>query len=193
MHIRSQSGQVPTWLKVVLALVVVGFAALVGVIFLAGSLVADFGKQSLDPHQAEKIGDEIIQLRRPLPSGWQYSMGVNMGVMKMAMLMNSADHTVMNLTRYPKSKNTSAITEGAANGAHMAIEERGEEKLAGHDMSFVRGKSKGGGNGTVLAMELCSITADNGDLILIHSVEPGKSKFDRAIVTPILERVITIH
>lgn len=187
---RSQTGAMATWLKVVLALVGLGIAATIGIVVLGVSMLGELGKTATDPQKAAKIADEIVQIRRPLPSEWQYAVGMNMGVMKMAMLRNSSNNVVVNLTRYPKSSKVESITQGAAAGAHMSVEERGEETLAGRKMSYLRGFSKGRGGSAAMAMEMAWVIANNGDLILIHCVEPGKSKFEKEPVAPVLDRVV---
>lgn len=176
-----------TWLKVVLALVGVGILAIAAICFVLLSMAGECGKNMMDPEKTARLADQIAVLEKPLPGEWAFSAGMNIGVMKMVVLVNTNDKTVITLTRYAKTKAPDSVAQGAAAGAQMAIEETGKEKLRGHNMSFIRGRSKDS------AMEICTLVADDGDLVLIHSLEPAKRKFDRALVNPILERIKSIH
>jgi hypothetical protein len=186
--IRSGTGGVPVWVLVVGGLVILGGCVFVALIFATGSLLQGFGKQVVDPAAAAKVAQEIMEMKEPLPKGWDYTAGVNMGPMKMALIRNQKSQAVVNFTRYPKSSHPDEIAEGAAKGAHMTIEERGEDKIGGRKVTFVRGSSST--KGQHLAMELDTVAADNGDLIMIHSMEPERDKFDRSLVQPVFDSVI---
>jgi hypothetical protein len=183
----------PTWAKVLIALVVLGLVGVIALVFVAGSLVANVGKQAVDPANAAKAAHEIVQIQEPLPSGWQWKMGMNMGFMKMAALMNDSSHVMINFMEIPNPKNqtpqqimenpnTSSQTRNFVETSH------GHDMVAGKDMYWKRGRAETNKGNAVMQMGI--VSGANGKSIMIQVIEPeAHGDYDPSQAEPIMKRI----
>lgn len=177
----------PTWAKVAIG---IGVFWLVGFTVLAVAAGQWIAKSLPNAENAAIVADKIIQFRKPLPEEWKLSTGLDMGPMKLAVLINSKDSTVVTMTRYAKGSTTTSILQGATKGAQMTVEQSGEETVAGHKMEFVRGRSNGR---RTTAMQVGCIKADNNDIVMIHAIEPSTTSFDPKRIQSVITAIKSVH
>lgn len=72
----------------------------------------------------------------------------------------------------------------------MVVEEKGTETIAGHQMTYTRGHSSAKNS---MAMQIGFLKADNGDLVMIHVVEPTEKKFDPSLASEVLSSIKSVH
>lgn len=181
----SQKG-VPVWIKIAIAVVAVWITGFAVLIFVGGKWLTD---KVSSRENAVEVVQKIVQIPQPLPKDWQFGAGMDMGPMKFAVMLNKKDKTTISLTRYPGSKQQESTKIGAEQGAGMVVEERGTETIAGHQMTYTRGHS----SRSPMAMQIGFVTADNGDLVMIHVVEPSLQKFDPSLSKAVLTSIKSIH
>lgn len=185
---ESEVGKgIPVWVKVVVGVAVVWITAGIVLVAIGCQWIASV----LPNHKtALAVSEKIVQFRKPLPKDWQFETGVDAGPMKFAVMRNTKNSTCITFTRYPGAAKRDATARGAEAGARMEEIERGTEMIAGHQMAYARGHSS---SRTPMAMQIGFITADNGDLVMIHAIEPSERKFDPTLIQDVMQKVESVH
>jgi hypothetical protein len=180
----------PTWLKVVIAVAVMGVLAVVTLMVIGIFML----KENMSPEHAAKIASDIVDLPEPLPEGWQYAMGMDVGYQESFNLRsNKYPFPVVQFSRMLKRTNRSAkdLVDGfavpAMAGMKFEPEGRGEETIGGRKAYYVRERC------TVLgkqsALEIAMIDLPDGKLVQIQTTEHGCDTFDPKIVKPIFDAI----
>lgn len=174
----------------VVAVVGVIGAAVVGVMMV---------KNSFTPGNAKKVASEMVSLPDPLPKGWVYGVGLDVGYQKSANVQNSQTGKGHALIQFNQMQiNGSQTAESVAHkftmpnvaGMTFECESTGKEKIGGQTAYYVRQ------HGTVMgkksAMEIALIDLPNGGILQIQISEDGQDKFDPSIAEPLLKSIKSI-
>lgn len=195
---RSQRGAVPGWLKVLLVVIVVGIVGFVGLCIFGVNMAMD----AVKPGNASKVAQELVDISDPLPSGWEYLMGMNMGFAKMCSIKNQDGTAIVQLIEVPNTKNQTAeqiIDSAGANfdnpGApgvsgtkgQFEKESQGTRVVGGMDMPYLRGKMTS--KGKVAQMEIGVVVLPGGKAVMIQELEPDSQSFDPAVTKPLLDSI----
>lgn len=198
---RSQRGAVPGWLKILLVVIVVGIVGFVGLCIFGVNMAMD----AVKPGNASKVAQELVDIADPLPSGWEYLMGMNMGFAKMCSIKRTDNAAIVQLIEVPNDKNQTAeqIIDAAAanfdnpktpgmalgNGSKGKFEKeaQGTRVVGGKDMPYLRGKMTS--QGKVTPMEMGVVVLPGGKALMIQELEPESESFDPEAAKPILDAI----
>lgn len=194
LSMRSQRGAVPGWLKVLLVVIVVGIVGFVGLCIFGVNMAMD----AVKPGNASKVAQELVDISDPLPSGWEYLMGMNMGFAKMCSIKNAEGTAIVQLIEVPNSKNQTAEqiidsaganfdTPGSSTKGKFEKESQGTRVVGGKDMPYLRGKMTS--KGKVAQMEMGVVILPGGKALMIQELEPEHESFDPEVTKPILDAI----
>ena len=187
---RSQKGQVPGWLKVVLVLLAIGLVGFIAICVIGFNAA----KTAMNPEHASKVAHEIMNVQEPLPQGWKYFMSMPLPGLKNVSFSDASDDIVQIFEfRNPDKKTAEQFMSDRKVAQLQAFTggatDKGAEMVGGQSMSYARGKAKGTDGGMV-ALEIgCIAIPGAGKIILIQSSEPKKDAFDPATVKPLLDSI----
>lgn len=174
----------------VVAFVGIAVAAVVGVMMV---------KDSFTPNNAKKVASEMVSLPDPLPRGWMYGVGVDMGYSKSANVQNMKSgkgHVLIQFNQMQVKGNQSA--EFVANkfafpnvaGMEFELESKGEREIGGQTAYYIR--QHGIVIGKKSAVEVALLDMPNGGILQIQTSEDGQDKFDPSIADPFLKSIKSI-
>lgn len=172
--------------------------AFVGVIIasVAGVMLV---KDSFSPGNAKKVASEMVTLPEPLPKGWVYGVGMDVGYQKSANVQNitpGKGHVLIQFNQMQLKGNQTA--ESVANkfvlpnvaGMEFELESKGEREIGGQTAYYIRQ------HGTVIgkksAVEVALLDMPNGGILQIQTSEDGQDKFDPSIAEPLLKSIKSI-
>ena len=192
---RSAKGQVPTYLKVLIAFGVI--------VFLGTIVMAVIGfrilQENISPGHAAKIAREIVDLPDPLPEGWEYGAGLDVGYSKVVNVVkrSGTNHPMIQFMELTISGRRSAKDMASKfslpSTAGMKFESgaQGEEKIGGQTAYYVRGHFSILGRES--ASEVALIDLPDGKILQVQSTEQGETTFDPEQVKPLLDSVKGFH
>ncbi len=187
-----EKGHVPVYLKLVIALSILGFIGLIVVVIMGVSLV----KNNFGPDNAVKVAHELVDLADPLPAGWHYGVGLDIGYQKVVNLEYKRHNKPMAMVQFvevPKDSHVSAkdmvdkIALPSISGMKFEPLGRGEETIGGKKAYYVRTHTTVMGKDS--AGEIALIDLPGGRILEIQSTEQETDKFDPALVKPLLDSV----
>ncbi len=190
----SKMSQMPTYLKV-LIIVMVGAFVIIAAACVVGFMMM---KDTLSPGNAAKVANEMVSLPDPLPDGWAYGVGMDVGYQKTANIQNNrrGKHAMIQFNLMKNKVNLSAESMAAkfqmpsVGGMTFEHESKGEEIIGGQKAYYVRQ------HGTVMgknsAMEIAFVDFPGGGMLQIQSTEQGRDKFDPELVAPLLKSIKSI-
>ncbi len=154
-------------------------------------------KNSFSPSNAAKVASEMVTLPDPLPKGWVYGVGINIGYQKSANLQNTKHgkgHALIQFNQMQGTRSAEAVADKFAMpnvaGMTFEVESKGEEKIGGQTAYYIRQ------HGTVMgkksAVEIALLDLPDGGILQIQSTEDGLDKFDTTIVEPLLKSIKSI-
>ncbi|MCC6979317.1 MAG: hypothetical protein IT343_13415 [Candidatus Melainabacteria bacterium] len=136
----------------------IGFIILIagGVYFIGGAM-----KQMQDPAQVKANAESIAKFSEPLPTGWKFTMALNMLGTSIAVLTNEKENmniTLLKLPRSDKDMDSNAVIESYAEkgvpsmsgndpqktSAKVDIKDRGKLAVGGEEMAYALGSSERG-------------------------------------------------
>ncbi len=172
--------------------------AFIGVI-AAATIGVMMVKNSFTPGNAAKVASEMVSLPDPLPAGWVYGVGLDVGYQKSANVQNTQrgkGHALVqfNQMQIKGTQNAEAVANKFAmpdvTGMTFELESKGEEKIGGQTAYYVRQ------HGTVMgkksAVEVALLDLPNGGILQIQTSEDGQDKFDPSIPEPLLKSIKSI-
>jgi hypothetical protein len=189
---QSEKTPVPTHLKVIIAIGVIGFLGTFALLIAAIFIV----KENFGPEHAAKVAKEIVDLPDPLPAGWQYGVGIDVGYQKIVNVQYkplSGTRTLIQFSQLPyrgtRSGKEIASKFVIPKMAGMAFEPdgKGEEAIGGKKAYYVREHCSVLGRES--AMEVAFVDLPDGTIMQVQSSEYGKTKFDPELVKPLLDSV----
>lgn len=188
---RSQQGAMPGWVKVILAVVIIGVVGVIALVWAGFSMV----KNSISPDGAAKVAKEMVVIKEPLPSGWSYVMGMNMGVTKIASLKNEDASVLVQFLDIPNPKKLSAesmlsdseLGRSAGSRGRFQKERGGSTWIGGEKVNYVRGTMDH--KGQTSAVEIGIVVMPSGKTIMVQEIEPGADKFDPELPKPLLNAI----
>jgi hypothetical protein len=192
VKLRSQKGQIPTWLKVVIGIAVLAIIGVIGLFVVAVSIGGKLLGSATDVKATEKVAHQIVMFDGDLPPGWKYTMNMDMLGMKMVSLMNMENKTMVNLMQLPNPKHQSAsdmvnnpsLEHSKYSGSsRFTVESRGEETIGGEKVPYVRAKMQDGKE-----MEMGFVVLPNGKAVMIQVIEPT-STYDPALAQPVIDKI----
>jgi hypothetical protein len=140
--IRNNRGAMPTWAKVLLGLVIVGFLGIVTI----GIAIYVYVTQNfvMDPVKVAAMAKNVATFEEPLPGGWKWGMGMDLQVMKMV-IAQAPDQQSLILLSVPSADKSAkdlmhdtTITTNSRTRM-TAIEKTGTETVAGLPMEYELG------------------------------------------------------
>lgn len=187
---RSQQGAMPGWVKVILAVVVIGAVGVIALVWAGFSMVSN----SITPDGAAKVAKEMVVIKEPLPTGWSYVMGMNMGVTKIASLKNEDASVLVQFLEVPNPKKLTAeamLSESelgkSATKGRFQRERTGSTWIGGEKVNYVRGTMDHKGQSS--AVEIGIVVMPSGKTIMIQEIEPNAETFDPELPKPILNSI----
>lgn len=191
----SKITQLPTYVKVI---IIIMLTALVGVI-AACVVLATKVSESFTPEHAAQVAKQLVTLPDPLPAGWEYGVGMDIGYQKSANVQTKRrgrGHALIQFSQI--TINGSQSAEAVANklvmpsvtGMTFEAESKGEETIGGHTAYYVRQHCTVVGKKT--AIELALMDIPGGGILQIQSTEDGRDKFDPHLVEPLLQSIKAI-
>ena len=158
MNKVKRPGMAP-WLKITIAVLIVGFISLIGLLVAAGMFVVDHTKKALDPKYSAQVANSIIKLEEPLPQGFirmmAFDLGMGMkqvhysnpseGLSIIIMKLDSKGGTADSIVGNYASSGTSSLPAdaaydiGSAGGLPLIIVGKGRLTVAGESMPYVIG------------------------------------------------------
>jgi hypothetical protein len=165
----------------------------------AGAAVYMMVKDSFSPHNAEKVASQLVTLPNPLPDGWVWGVGLDVGYQRTANLQNrrtGKGHALIQFSQIKIKGNQRAkvmaekFVMPSVSGMRFELDSKGEETIAGKTAYFVR--QHGSVMGKKSAMEIALVDFPGGGILQIQSSEDGLEEFDPDIVAPILNAITSI-
>jgi hypothetical protein len=188
----SEKGRIPTYLKIIIA---IGAIALFGIFTLFVIGIVMF-KDSVSPEHAAKIASEIVILPDPLPPGWHYGVGLDVGYQKIVNVQyrsGGKSHPLVQFSEISNPGHLSAkatadrLFTGDVAGVKFEPEARGEEMIGGWKAYYVRAHFALMNRQS--ATEVALIDLPGGRIMQIQSTEDGEETFDPKLVKPLLDCV----
>jgi hypothetical protein len=160
-QIRNQKG-LATWVKILIAVMVIGTISIVGIITAGFFFFGSAMKDMQDPAKVKANVESIAKFEDPLPAGWKFGIALNMFGTSVGVLTNEKEKlsiTLLKLPRGGKEVTSDAIVgEYAEKGipnvsgvdadkssAPVTIKDKGKLTVGGEEMTFVSGVSERGG------------------------------------------------
>ncbi len=191
-HMRNQKG-LATWVKILIGVMVIGTISVVviigGLVYFAGSSM----KSMMDPTKVKATANTIAKFDDPLPTGWKYTMGLDLLGMSVAVLNNDSENLNLTFLKLPKGgkdiSNEEILGEYAEKGvpnisgvdaaktsAPLTVKERGKLTVGGEEMPFVSGESSSKGN-TFSQFIGCVIPKANPQVIIVQGISLKSETF----------------
>lgn len=187
--------QLPKYVKVIIAIVLTSlFGLIVACVVLTLNL-----KNSFTPEFAAKVLSQMVGLPDPLPRGWSYGVGMDVGYQKTANIYNrrrGRGHAMIQFNQMQLNNEQTAeevadrfVMPNVA-GMTVEVDSRGEEEIAGQTAFYIR--QHGRIMGKLSAYEIVFVDIPSGGILQIQSTEDGYDRFDPEIVAPILTSITRI-
>src|SRR5262245_14058803 len=131
--VDSEKKGLPTYIKVIIGMVVLTMLCTIAL----GVIGINYIGKSFTPQNAARVANEMVDLPDPLPSGWHYGAGIDVGPSKVANVQYRRGRT-RPLVQFTKMGNRLPAKVIAANlkmpstsGMTFEFESRGEEIIGG--------------------------------------------------------------
>jgi hypothetical protein len=187
----------PTHLKVIL---IVGAAGLI-LTFAAFVFAIFYLKDNFGPEHAAAVAKSIVDLPDPLPDGWQYGVGMDMGYQRIfnVQYKHGDTHALVQFSVFHHSQTVHVSAKAIAerfqlpkmSGMEFVPESNGEETISGKKAYYVREHC------SVLshksAMEVAFLDLPDGSVLQVQSSEYGRDSYDPGIVQPIIGAIKGFH
>ena len=190
----------PIWARIVVALVLTGWLAFLGVSTYFGFGLVQLLKEATDPVLVARDARQIAQFPEPLPAGFKYTFtGIpfNYSLMTLAYV---PDATVFVIGTKPTSDlGTDDAVKLVDNPkdfglpnvyGDMKIEQKGELDLDGKKMQYVAGSSSNGRDHSIGCFIGCVMMPSkdeknpaNKNALIVYAVTPGKIGEDSPLET----------
>lgn len=161
MRTRNQKG-LATWVKVLLAVVALGFVVLVGLGIAGFMFVTDLSKKATKPEYVKEVTQTIAKIDE-LPSGFKYQMGIDAMGMSIVALLNEDEKLSVMLMKLPQAPGAekpdqivdkyaergvptvgmpSGGGQGTGGASPMQIKDKGKLTVGGEEMPYAIGESE---------------------------------------------------
>jgi len=143
--IRNNRGAVPTWVKILLAVLAVGFLGFVAICYIGFNAVKDM--MAMDPAKVAAMSKDVAVISDPLPGNFKWKMGMNMKVVEI-LSAEAADGQVMMLITVPTAEkdaetmmheSTAGSKYGNQGAKMVSVDEKGTETVGGLSMPWELG------------------------------------------------------
>lgn len=186
----------PLWAKILIGLVVVGIVGFIAV--CVGLWVTFKNTLSLNPEEIQRNASQIAVFEQPLPTGYKYSMGINLMGINTVVVEHQPDQQMIFLICYPKAESDpetmvakiseSGVNTGSTSAKIEKIKEKGKEAVAGETMPYVMG-TMSDKNGSHEGLFGCIVPKAKQKTILIYAAEPSGKPYDLAVTEGFLKSI----
>jgi hypothetical protein len=187
-----EKAHIPAYLKLIIALCTLGFIGLIVVVVMGVSLI----KKNFAPDNAVKVAHELVDLPDPLPPGWHYGVGLDIGYQKVVNLQYMHHNRPIAMVQFievPKNSHVLAkdmvakIALPSVGGMKFESQGQGEEIIAGKKAYYVRTHTTMMGKDSAGEIALLDLPGER--ILEIQSTEQDTDKFDPALIKPLLDSV----
>jgi len=188
-----EKGQMPTYVKAIIGLGVIAFFGITITLFAMGIIML---KENFGQEHAAKVASEIVELPDPLPEGWQYGVGIDVGYQKIVNVQYKSGDSLPTIVQFSELANhgqlsakkmAASLIMPSVAGLKFEPEGRGEEVIGGRKAYYVREHCVIMGRES--ATEVAIVDLPGGRIMEIQSSEQGKDKFDPQLVKPLLDSI----
>ncbi|HEY9793389.1 MAG TPA: hypothetical protein V6D22_23510 [Candidatus Obscuribacterales bacterium] len=148
-------------------------------------------KQLTTTPNSAKIAQQFLSIDDPLPAGWEYAGGMDVGLVKNCTIKNAgtSDRVVVALYAEPPSKKRVKAKDMATNSltGKSTIESSGQDVIAGQTMYYNRGMRHMGKMD--IPFQMGYLNTPSGRLVTIEVFEPSVKTYDPQVVKPILDHI----
>ena len=191
-NVRNQKG-LATWVKVLIGVMIIGTIAFIvliagGVYFIGGAM-----KQMQDPAQVRTTAESIAKFSEPLPTGWKFTVALNMFGTSIAVLSNDKENlsiTLLKMPRAEKDMDANTVVETYAEkgvpsmhgadakktSAKLNIKDRGKLNVGGEEMIYATGSSQSGDD-TFSQLIGCIMPKGSKQALIVQGVALGSEKY----------------
>jgi len=131
------------WVKILLAVLVVGFLGIVAIGYLAISVVKD--SVATDPAKVAAMSKDVAVISDPLPGSFKWKMAIDLKVMGKMLSAEASDGQTVMLWGIPTAgKDAQSMMNESAkydpdNTKMVSVDEKGTDTVAGQPMSWELG------------------------------------------------------
>lgn len=140
-EVKEQEQGFPGWLKA--TLIVAAIVVALSVVLIAGCIM--FVTNMRNPAQTRELLNSFASVEEPLPSGFQYQLGLNVMGNKIVVLTHAPDSLTLffgSFTDRDLKDPQEIINKISSNGngrSQFIVKQKGEETVGGRKMSYVIG------------------------------------------------------
>lgn len=193
--------EISKFVQIVIGIFVVAILGIVISCIVASQMMKNSAGAS-SPDSAETIAQQLVELPRPLPPGWRYGVGVDVGGYQKSATLQATPpgHGEVRIQLISQSfgKNTPSAKAVASRfkmppvaGMTFEVDSRGEETIGGEKAYYVR--QHGIFMSKKQALEVALIDTGNGGILQIQTTEDGMDKFDPNLVDPLIKSIKSIR
>lgn len=197
---ESTKKKLPTWAKVLIALVIVGIVGLTTVAISAVFFVQKVYREALDPAMITKAAAQIATFSEPLPKGYKYLLGFSNQALHIDLLAldNSGGQFLMVL-KYPEKEEDatklvdrsyeSGFSTPQATAKFESVISRGEFVVGERKMPYVLGNMTDQEGRKLQGLVGCVVKKETHEAIVLYGVQfPGKD-YEMAITEGFLKTI----
>jgi len=184
MTSEAKKGGFPTWAKILIGVVVVGIigsiALAVGMVFFFQNMV----KQSQDPVAIAKTAKSIATFADPLPSGYKFSMALDIAGIKTVTVEHQSDSQMLTFMSFPKKDETSdpqalvdklyetGIQTHQTSAKFNEVKKKGSMDVAGETMPYIVGEMQSDSGKKFQGMVGCIIPKGKSETFFVYGMQP---------------------
>ncbi len=181
----------PTWAKVLIALVVVvvvgGISLVVGGVFWMQRTM----KEAQDPAAIARVAQSIAVFQDPLPAGFKFTFGLDIAGIKTLTVEHQDDMQRLILMSFPKKEKTDpqelvnalfekGINTPQANAKFEAVESKGVETVAGARMPYMIGSMTDKAGSKFEGFVACLVSQSREETVFIYGIQPPGAAYNLA-------------
>ncbi|MBX9770438.1 MAG: hypothetical protein K2X29_03660 [Candidatus Obscuribacterales bacterium] len=198
---ESTKKKLPTWAKVLIALVIVGIVGLTTVAIGTVFLVQKVYRDALDPAMITKAAAEIATFSEPLPKDYKYLLGFSNQALHIDLLAidNTTGGQFLMVLKYPEKEEDatklvdrsyeSGFSTPQATAKFESVISRGEFVVGDRKMPYVLGNMTDQEGRKLQGLVGCVVKKETHEAIVLYGVQfPGKD-YDMAITEGFLKTI----
>ena len=204
----SNLTRLPSWALALIVFVIFIYSSIFIIGFKLILVAKDVLEQSVDPNKIKQIAQQIAKLPEPLPEGYQYRLGLDLGPLQMVTIEHVPDKQQLLLVaetglddlgdsssealKHIYDNGVNIPTNISAISAHfVAQKSTGEVELAGKKMCYIVGELSDSRNKRLEGMVGC-IEADKPKLkryVIIYALEPDGQPYSLDVTLKLLNSI----
>lgn len=176
-EVQTIKSGLPLWAKFLVLCLVTGFFVVLVSLTTVVNFSANIAKKARNPQYISEVMKSVAVLPTPLPDGYAYQTAAAVGEYRFVSLLHKPDESGLAFITMPVDArlddSAQIVQELSGHGLpglseSFQVEKKGQEKVAGHTVDYVVGKSVDRDGTSIGTMIACSVDKSKNKQLLIY-------------------------